>query len=72
MSKTTDNIIRLIKAGDNLSIFVKGKSTDSILRIIKAAQSAKKSITLRNLDGLPTDNLLRIIRASYGGVRLEI
>lgn len=72
MSKSTDNIIRLVKAGGNLSVDVGEISTDNILRIVKAPIQVEKAITFRNPQGKSTDNLLRIIRAGGDNVVLEV
>lgn len=72
MSKSTDNIIRLVKAGGNLSVDAEGISTDNILRIVKASIQVGKVITFRNLQDKSTDNLLRIISAGGENVVLEV
>ncbi|MBL4569687.1 MAG: hypothetical protein JKY21_00810 [Alcanivorax sp.] len=72
MSKSTENIIRLVKAGGNLSVDAEGISTDNILRIVKASIQVGKIITLRNLQDKSTDNLLRVIKAGGENVILEI
>ena len=72
MSRSTDNVIRLVKAGGSLSINCDGKSTDNVLRIIKVANASGNAITLRNLDDHSTDNVLRIIKASDDNISLEI
>lgn len=46
MSKSTDNIIRLVKSGGNLSVDAEGISTDNVLRIVKASIQAGKVIKL--------------------------
>ncbi|MEI7181949.1 hypothetical protein WCT96_01325 [Pectobacterium carotovorum] len=72
MSKSTDSIIRLVKAGGNLSVDVGEISTDNILRIVKASIQAEKVITFRNLQNKSTDNLIRIISAGGDNVVLEV
>ena len=72
MSKSTENIIRLVKAGGNLSVDAEGISTDNILRIVKASIKAGKVITFRNLQDKSTDNLLRVIKAGGENVILEV
>lgn len=72
MSRTTENIIRLINAGGNLSVNCEGKTTDNILKIIHSAQSKNTKLTLRNLEGHTTENIIRIIQVSGDSVMLEI
>jgi hypothetical protein len=72
MSRNTDNIIRLLKAGGNLSVDSEGRNTDNILRIVKTASSMGKVVTLRNLDKHNTDNILRIIKAGGDNVIVEV
>ncbi len=72
MSISTDNIIRIVKAGGNLSIDADGKSTDNIIRIVKASIKAGKVVTFSNLQGKSTDNLIRIVKAGGDNVILEI
>jgi hypothetical protein len=72
MSKSTDNIIRLVKSGGNLSINAEGISTDNVLRIVKSSIQAGKVITFRNIQDKSTDNLLRIIKTGGDNVILEI
>ncbi|MGR6838039.1 hypothetical protein ACU5DF_02610 [Aliivibrio wodanis] len=72
MSKSTESIMRLVKAGGNLSVDAKGKSTESILRIAKVATLAGNVVTFRNLEGKSTDSLLRIIKAGGKHVHLVI
>lgn len=45
MSRSTDNVIRLVKAGGTLSINCGGRSPDNVLRIISAANASGKPIT---------------------------
>jgi len=72
MSKSTDNIVRMIKAGGNLSINAKSKSTDSLIRIVKTAIKEDMNITLRNLENKSTDSLIRIIKVGKDKLTIEI
>ncbi|WP_163130460.1 hypothetical protein [Agarivorans sp. Alg241-V36] len=72
MSRNTDNVIRLINAGGNLSVNCDGRNTDNVLRVIKAAQKKNTKLTLRNLDSHNTDNVIRIIKAAGDTVVLEV
>ncbi len=72
MSRSTDNVIKLIKAGGCLSVNCHGRSTDNVLKIIKLANSSKNVITLRNLDKHSTENLLKMIKASSYNILLEV
>ncbi len=72
MSRSTDNVIRLVKAGGSLSINCDGRSTDNVLKIIKVANASENTITIRNLDDHSTDNVLRIIKASGDNILLEV
>jgi len=72
MSKTTDNIIRLINAGGNLNVNAENKTTDNLIRIVKVAIKQEKVITFRNLEKKTTDNLIRIIKIGGDNVVLEI
>ncbi len=72
MAKSTDNLIRLVKAGGNLSIDAEGMSTDNIIRVVNVAIEKGKNITFRNLSSHSTDNLLKIIKAGGSNVVLEV
>lgn len=72
MPRTTDNVIRLINSGGNLSVNCDGRTTDNVLRIIKAAQNMNTKLTLRNLDSHTTDNVVRMIKAAGDSVVLEV
>lgn len=72
MSRTTDNVLRLLKAGGNISVDAKGMTTDNILRIVKVAVEMGKVVTFRNLEKHTTDNILRIVKAGGDNVVLEI
>ncbi len=72
MSRSTDGVIRLVKAGGNLSVNCEGRSTDGVIRIIKAANASKNVITLRNLNGHSTDAVIRIIKACGDSILLEV
>lgn len=72
MSRNTDNVIRLIQVGGNLSVNCEGRNTDNVLRIIKAAKAANTKLTLRNLDEHNTDNVIRIIKAAGDEIILEV
>lgn len=72
MPKNTDNVLRILKAGGNISVNAKGKTTDNILRIVKIAVEMGKVVTFRNLEDHTTDNILRIVKAGGDNVILEI
>ena len=72
MSRTADNVIRILKAGGNISVDAKGKNTDNILRIVQVAVEMNKVVTFRNLDDHNTGNILRIVEAGGDNVILEI
>lgn len=72
MSRTTDNVLRILKGGGNISVDAKGMTTDNILRIVKVAVEMEKVVTFRNLDEHTTDNILRIVKAGGDNVILEI
>ncbi|HDY91356.1 MAG TPA: hypothetical protein ENH67_17885 [Pseudoalteromonas sp.] len=72
MSRSTDNVIKLVKAGGLLSINCEGRSTDNVLKIIEVANSVGRPVTIRNLDDHSTDNVLRIIQASGDNILLEV
>ncbi|WP_299198967.1 hypothetical protein [uncultured Amphritea sp.] len=63
MSRSTDNTLRLLKAGGNLKVSAEGKSTENLLRIVKLAAANQKLITVSNLEGKSTENVLRLIKA---------
>ena len=72
MSRTTDNVLRILKAGGNISIDAERMTTDNILRIVKVAVEMEKVVTFRNLEKHTTDNILRIVKAGGDNVILEI
>lgn len=71
-NKSTDNLIRIVKAGGNLIIDAENKSTDNIIRIVKVAVQMDKVVTFRNLSNKSTDNLIRIVKAGGIHVALEV
>ncbi|MCJ8294279.1 MAG: hypothetical protein MJK15_07720 [Colwellia sp.] len=72
MSKTTSNLIRLVKAGGNLTINVKGKTTDNIIRIAQEAVLQESKISFTGLNGKTTENLIRIIKAGGAFVHIDL
>lgn len=72
MSRTTDNVLRLLKAGGNISVDAKEMTTDNILRVVTVAVEMGKVVTFRNLENHTTDNILRIVKAGGDNVILEI
>lgn len=72
MGISTDNLIRIVKAGGNLSINAESMSTDNIIRVIQVAIENGKSITFRNISSHSTDNLIRIVKAGGDNVFLEV
>lgn len=69
---TTDSVIRILRAGGNLTLDCQGKTTDSLLRIIKVAIEENKKISLINLKGKSSDNLIRIVKAGGDNVSISI
>lgn len=72
MSRSTDDVLRILKAGGNISVDAKERSTDNILRIVTVAVEMEKIVTFRNLEIHSTDSILRIVKAGGGNVILEI
>lgn len=72
MPRNTNNVIRLIQAGGNLSVDCEGRNTNNVLKIIEAAKAANTKLTLRNLDKHNTDNVIRIIQAAGDEIVLEV
>ncbi|WP_027250996.1 hypothetical protein [Photobacterium halotolerans] len=70
--KSTDNLIRLVKAGGNLTIDVSDKSTDNVIRIAKTAVAQKNKITFTGMDNKSTDNVVRVIKAGGEFVHIQL
>lgn len=60
MGISTDNLIRVVKAGGNLSVDAEKMSTDNIIRVTQVVVQMGGSITFRNLSSKSTDNLIRV------------
>jgi len=72
MSKSTDNLILLIKAGGNLSIDASNIHTENIIKITKVAIETNRRVVFRNLSGKSTDNLIQIIKAGGDNITIEV
>lgn len=70
--KSTENLIRLVKAGGNLTIDVSEKSTDNIIRIAKTAVTLKNKITFIGMENKSTDNVIRVIKAGGEYVHIQL
>jgi hypothetical protein len=75
MERSTDNIIRIIKAlneHSNLIIDGKNKSTDNLIRISKECSKRNIELTVRLDDTKLTDNIIRLIKVSGGKISIEL
>lgn len=63
MSRTTDNIIRIVKAGGNMNVDGEKMTTDNMIRVAKAAVESGSTVTFMGLHQHTTDNLIRIVEA---------
>ncbi len=70
MPRTTDSIIRVIKAGGNMNINGEKLTTDSMVRVAKAAVESGSTVTFMGLGKHSTDSLIRIVKA--GGKNIII
>jgi hypothetical protein len=71
-SKITENIIKLINAGANISFDASDKATDHLIEIATEAARVGVTVTFKNVGDKTTENLLRIIDAGKGKVALEL
>lgn len=72
MCKSTENIIRIIKAGGQVSFDGSKISVDNLLRIINAAVSNKRTLTVRNLESKSTDNIIRLVKSGGDFLIVEL
>lgn len=70
--KSTDNLIRLVKSGGNLTIDVSEKSTDNVIRLAKTAVALRNKITFVGMDNKSTDNVIRVIKAGGDYVHIQL
>lgn len=49
MSRTTDNIIRIVKAGGNMNVNGEKMTTDNMIRVAKAAVESGSTVTFMGL-----------------------
>lgn len=71
MSRTTDNIIRVVKAGGNINVNAERMTTDNMIRVAKAAVVSGSIVTFKGLHKHTTNNLIRIAKAGDKNVTLE-
>lgn len=71
MSRTTDNIIRVVEAGGSMNVNAEHMTTDNMIRVAKAAVSAGVIVTFMGLHQHTTDNLIRIAKAGGKNVVLQ-
>ena len=63
MSRTTDNIIRIVKAGGNMNVNGENMTSDNMIRVAKAAVESGSTVTFIGLHKHTTDNLIRVVKA---------
>lgn len=68
MSKNTDSIIQIVKAGGSIVVSCDKKNTDNLIRIAIAARESGVNLTVTEAASKTTDNLLRIAKAYPKGV----
>lgn len=71
MSRTTDNIIRIVKAGGNMNINGEKMTADNMIRVAKAAVASGSTVTFMGLHKHTTNNLIRIVEAGGKSVILQ-
>lgn len=72
MSKTTNNIIRLIECGIDIIVEdCSGKTTANLIRMAQAAVQHDIHLTLRNC-GNVTDNLIKVAEAGGSNVTIGV
>ncbi|MCP1600715.1 hypothetical protein J2S82_002672 [Aeromonas caviae] len=71
MSRTTDNVIRVIHAGGNMNVNGEKMTTDSLVRVAKAAVASGSTVTLMGLGKHSTDSLIRIVEAGGKNIILQ-
>lgn len=71
MSRTTDNIIRVVKSGGSMNVNGEKMTTDNMIRVAKTAVSSEVIVTFMGLHKHTTDNLIRIAKAGGKNVILQ-
>lgn len=71
MSRTTDNIIRIVKAGGNMNVNGENMTTDNMIRVAKAAVVSGSTVTFMGLHKHTADNLIRIVKAGGNHVIVQ-
>ncbi|QXB02779.1 hypothetical protein [Aeromonas sp. FDAARGOS 1416] len=71
MSRTTENIIRIVQAGGNMNVNGERMTTENMIRIAMAAVKSGSTITFMGLGKHTTENLIRIVKAGGKNVIVQ-
>jgi hypothetical protein len=69
--RSTDDLIRLLKAGSGLKLTATDRSTEDLVRIASAAADWGVAVTLSGLEDRGTDDLVLVAEAGQGSVVLK-
>lgn len=72
MSKTTDQLVKIVSSGGGVIIDAKGKTTDQLVKIAFASSKSGAKIILTNCNSKTTDQLFKIGSAGNGNVILDL
>ena len=71
MSRTTENIIRIVQAGGNMNVNGERMTTENMIRIAMEAVKSGSTITFMGLGKHTTENLIRIVKAGGKNVIVQ-
>ena len=69
--RSTDDLVRVLKAGSGLKLTATDRSTEDLVRIASAASDWGVAVTISGLEDRSTDDLVLIAEAGQGSVVLK-
>ncbi len=71
MSRSVDDLIKIAASGAAIVLDGQALSTDDLVKIAGVIEESESSLTVRNVDGKTTDDLIKIAEAYHNGVIFE-
>ena len=72
MDRSTDDLVKIVKAGAGLIVDGGAKSTEELIQIASAAGESEVWVTIRNIGEKKTDELVQIAAAGDGTVIFKV
>jgi hypothetical protein len=72
MNRSAEDLAKIMAAGGGLILDGQTRSTDELIAVVHAAVEHDSLLTIKNVGGKSTDELIKIAAASDGAVVFEL